>query len=606
MREGTSDTDRLKQAVKVSAYVAATLLIVAVAVTLAIRYEDEPDAVVEQTVLISVVPQTVAALPELNFTDITQAAGIDFVHENGATGDRFLPETMGGGLALFDFDVDGDLDLLFVNSEPWKTADSEIAKARSRLYENDGLGQFTDISESHLNLALYGMSPAIGDVNGDGYPDLFVTAVGQNKLFINRAGRKFEDSTESYQAGGESGAFSSCATFFDYDRDDDLDLFVCNYVNWSQEIDRAVDFRLTGVGRAYGPPTDFPGTTSWLYRNDGERFVDVTAEAGIAVVSEQTGAPIGKALAVSILDINGDGWQDALVANDTVRNFLFINNGDGTFSERGVEYGVAFDPSGSATGAMGLDVANYDNDAKLGLAIGNFANEMSSFYVGDSGSEVFSDDAIVVGIGAATRKVLTFGLFFFDVDLDGRVDLFSANGHIEPEISSVQASQSYAQQPQLFWNCGHDCPRTYQPVPTVNTALHDASVARGAAYGDLDGDGDLDIVVTNVGGMPRVIRNDIQTSNRWLTIGLHYRGGNRFGIGSVVRLIGENATQTRYVTRTRSYLAQFDVSAHFGLGSESEFTTLEITWPNGEGDIYPVTETNTRMTIEYMPRDAEM
>ncbi|MCY4129797.1 MAG: CRTAC1 family protein [Gammaproteobacteria bacterium] len=595
-----AESERLSRAVKGSAIVAGLLILIAACVIIFSQCEGSEVDVVEAQVPSSIVPTTDATVPILQFTNITDDAGIRFVHENGATGDRLLPETMGGGVGLLDFDLDGDLDLLFVDSSTWPDEQQDTGRTgRSLLYENNGLAQFTDVTDTHLDLSVYGMSPAIGDINGDGYPDLFVTAVGTNQLFLNQNGERFVNVTESYGAGGDPDAFSSCATFFDYDRDDDLDLFVCNYVGWSVEIDRAVDFQLTGVGRAYGPPTDFPGTSSWLYRNDGHSFTDVTDSAGIAVINEQTSELIGKALAVSVVDVNDDGWSDLIVANDTVRNFLFINNLNGSFTESGVEYGLAFDASGAATGAMGLDISHYSNDERLGIAIGNFANEMSSFYVNTPGANIFSDDAIVLGIGALTRKVLTFGLFFLDVDNDARIDLFSVNGHIEPEITMVQASQSYEQEPQLFWNCGNNCARPFQPVSTTNTALGLASVGRGAVYGDLDADGDLDIVVTNINSRPSVIRNDLKESNNWLNVRLDYQGSNQHGIGAIVRIKSHGKNQTRHITRTRSYLSQFDASAHFGLGQTSMIEEVEVIWPNGDRSTYFDVEVNQTTKFEY-------
>ena len=595
-----TETERLSRAVKGSGIAAGLLILIVACGVLLSQCERSQREVVEAPVPTSIVPIADATVPELRFTDITESAGIQFVHENGATGDRLLPETMGGGVASFDFDLDGDLDLLFVDSSTWPDEQAQTGRTgRSALYENNGHAQFKDVSETHLDLSAYGMAPAVGDFNGDRYPDVFITAVGSNLLFLNQNGESFIDVTETYGVGGVEDAFSTCATFFDYDRDDDLDLFVCNYVGWSVEIDQAVDFQLTGVGRAYGPPTDFPGTSSWLYRNDGHSFTDVTETAGIAVLNEQTNELIGKALAVSVVDVNRDGWSDLIVANDTVRNFLFINQLDGTFTEKGIEYGLAFDSSGAATGAMGLDVAHHSNDERLGIAIGNFANEMSSFYVNSTGLNIFSDDAIVLGVGALTRKVLTFGLFFFDVDNDGRIDLFSVNGHIEPEIALVQASQSYEQTPQLFWNCGANCARPFQPVRTQNTALGLASVGRGATYGDFDGDGDLDIVVTNVGGKPSVIRNDLGTTNNWLNVRLRYQDSNLNGIGATVQVTTSGTTQTRQITRTRSYLSQFGASAHFGLGQATSIDLVEITWPDGTRETFDEIDPNQSVQLLF-------
>ena len=406
--------------------------------------------------------------PAIPFKEIGLAAGVAFTHENGAYGERLLPETMGGGVAFLDYDGDGDQDLLLVNSASWPWRDE--MGATSRLYRNRGNGAFDDVSEdTGMDLRLYGMGVATGDYDGDGFVDVFVSAVGTNRLLRNVEGKRFVDATAEAGVAGAEDAWSTSAAFFDYDGDGDLDLFVCNYVSWSPAIDRAVDFRLTGIGRAYGPPTDFPGAHSYLYRNDEGAFVDVSAQAGIQVANPATGLAVGKALAARPLDANGDGWLDLAVANDTVRNFLYVNQRDGTFREDGIAAGIAFDPTGSATGAMGIDAAHYDNDGKLAIAIGNFANEMSSFYVARPGEDIFSDDAIVAGIGAPSRRALTFGLAFLDADLDGRLDMLAANGHVEPEIARVQASQRYAQPAQLFWNCGADCPRRFALVRRAAT-----------------------------------------------------------------------------------------------------------------------------------------
>ena len=527
---------------------------------------------------------TKAAAPPLPFTDITASAGIDFVHENGAYGERLLPETMGGGVAFFDYDNDGDADLLLVNSTAWP-GQPPVA-ATSRLYRNRGDGRFDDVTaEAGLALQLYGMGVAAGDYDGDGFVDLFVTAVGENRLLRNVAGERFVDATAAAGVAGSADAFSTGAAFLDYDHDGDLDLFVCNYVAWSPSIDRAVDFRLTGIGRAYGPPTDFPGTNSQLYRNDGDKFQDVSADAGIEVANAATGEPAGKALAVLPLDFDSDGWLDLAVANDTVRNFLFHNQGDGTFREVGVATGFAFDPTGSATGAMGMDAARYANDAKLGIAIGNFANEMSSFYVVRPNETVFTDDAIVAGIGAPSRRTLTFGLAFLDADLDGRLDLLAANGHVEPEISRVQASQRYAQPAQLFWNCGVECGGGFAlAADTGDLAV--PRVGRGAAYADIDGDGDLDLALTQPGRRAVLLRNDQALGNNWLRVALRTQTANRYAIGATVTATVGKERQLRTVMPSRSYLAQVELPLTFGVGNASRVERLEVQWPDGSMEIW--------------------
>ena len=521
--------------------------------------------------------------PPLPFADVTKAAGIDFAHETGAYGERLLPETMGGGVAFLDYDNDGDQDLLLVNSAPWPWRDGEPA-AGSRLYRNRGDGAFDDVSAAAgVDVPLYGMGVAVGDYDGDGFMDVYLTAVGRNRLLRNDGGRGFVDVTERAAVAGADDAWSTSAAFFDSDGDGDLDLFVCNYVGWSPAIDRAVDFRLTGIGRAYGPPTDFPGADSVLYRNDGGVFADVSAAAGIQVRHAATGAPVGKALGVRPLDVNGDRRLDLAVANDTVGNFLFVNQGGGVFRETGADAGFAFDAAGAATGAMGIDAARYANDDRLAIAIGNFANEMSSFYVQRPAERLFSDDAIIVGIGAPSRRALTFGLLFADIDLDGVADMIAANGHVEPQINRVQSSQRHAQAAQLFWNCGAACGWRY--ALTARTGdLAKPLVGRGAAYADIDHDGDLDLAITQAGGPPMLLRNDQNTGNRWARLTLAGAPPNRHAIGAVATLRTGDATQSRTVMPTRSYLAQVELPVTFGLGDARVVDEVVVRWPDGSAE----------------------
>jgi hypothetical protein len=455
-----------------------------------------------------------AALPRIPFVDVTAAAGIAFRHENGAEGERLLPETMGGGVAFTDLDGDELPDLLFVNSAPWPWSPRAGEPAPSALYLNAGDGRFVDATaQAGLGDGLYGQGVAVGDVDGDGLRDLFLTAVGPNRLYRNMGGGRFADVTVEAGVAGAADRWSTSAAFLDYDLDGDLDLFVANYVEWSRETDFEVDYRLAGIGRAYGPPTNFAGTDSYLYRNDGGRFTDVSAAAGVQVSNPATGRPAGKGLAVLVDDPDGDGWPDVLVANDTVRNFFFVNR-EGRFEEAGIDAGIAFDNSGAATGAMGIDAGYFGNDERYAVAIGNFANEMTSFYVAPDDGLLFTDEAIVAGIGPATRQVLSFGLFFFDADLDGRLDLLQANGHVEDEINLVQPSQQHRQPAQLFWNCG-GCPRPFVELPGERVGdLALARVGRGAAYADYDGDGDLDVVLTQAGGAPALMRNDQASGHR--------------------------------------------------------------------------------------------
>jgi hypothetical protein len=527
--------------------------------------------------------------PEADLSDVTAAAGIDFVHANGAFGERLLPETMGGGVAFFDFDGDGDQDLLFVDSGPWSFGPQVGPRSNTlRLYANDGQGRFAEVS-AEVGLSgqsFYGMGVAAADVTGNGYPDLFVTAVGPNRFFINHGGR-FEEATERAGLAGDAESWSTSAAFFDADGDGDLDLFVANYVQWSRKIDIDVDYRLTGIGRAYGPPTNFEGVQSYLYFNEGNgTFLDVSAEAGIHVNHPATDAPEGKALAVIPVDLNGDRLLDLMVANDTVRNFAFINQGGGSFVEQGTELGLGFDRNGLATGAMGIDAARFGNDERVAIAIGNFANEMSSFYVGHAGLGGFTDQSISQGIGAATRLALTFGVFFFDYDLDGRLDFLQANGHVENEINRVQSSQHYRQSGQLFWNCDAACPRTLQPVERDRVGdLNRALVGRGAAYADINGNGRLDVVLTQIAGPPLLLRNETRPEHHWLRVRLAGPAPNTGAIGAELRLEAGDMIQTRTVMPSRSYLSQVELPVSFGLGQLDQVDRLTVTWPDGEQQV---------------------
>ena len=562
------------------------------------REEGAPE-VVEEAVVTGPVAETTATPltpPEVKFTDITTPAGIDFVHVNGAYGGKLIPEAIGSGAAFFDYDNDGDPDLLLINSNYWPGHEAGDP-AKPALYRNDGNATFTDVTDqAGLAITPYGMGVAVADYDSDGWIDIYITALGKNYLFRNTGGQ-FTDVTDASGTAGADSDWSSMAAFLDYDNDNDLDLFVGNYVEWSREIDLEIDFRVTGLGRAIGAPNHFTGTNNRLYRNDGDgRFSDVSRAAGITVSDPGTDAPLGKALGIAILDYDADGWLDILVANDTVRNYLYHNLGDGRFEEVGALEGVAFDRNGRATGAMGVDAAWFRNDAEIGIGIGNFANEMSSLLVTADGQPPFVDEAILEGIGPDSRLALTFGLFFFDYDLDGRLDMFQANGHLETEINRVQPSQTYAQQAQLFWNCGEACRTRFIRVEDPGD-ISTPMVGRGAAYADIDADGDLDIVVVQSGRAAKLFRNDQQTGHNWLRVRLEGRPGNREAIGARVELTAGGITQRRMLMPTRSYLSQVELPLTFGLGNNTKVDSLVITWPAGETQTVPVEQINTTLTV---------
>jgi len=533
-----------------------------------------------------VAPLWAAEIPTVRFTDITRQAGITFVHENGAYGDKLLPETMGGGVAFFDFDNDGKPDLLFINSSYWPGHIPSGKKLPTMaLYHNQGSGKFQDVTAgSGLDVSLYGMGVAVGDYDNDGLVDVFITAVGGNHLFHNEGNGKFRDVTSEAGVGGWPDFWSSSAAWMDYDNDGKLDLFVCNYIRWSPALDLAAPYELPNIGRAYGPPRNFQGAFPYLYHNDGGgRFTEVSAQAGLQIKNPSTGQPMAKSLAVSPVDADNDGWIDLVVANDTVQNFLFHNLHDGTFKEIGARSGIAYDAYGLVRGAMGIDSARFRNDDALGIAIGNFANEMNALYVAQRDSLVFADEAINENFGPASQVLLKFGLFFFDYDLDGRLDVLTANGHLEPDINRVQSSQQYRQPAQLFWNRGDPKGFRFVAVPTEKCGddLFRPIVGRGSAFADIDGDGDPDVVLTQIAGPPLLLRNDQHLGHHWVRLKLVGTRSNRDAIGAWIKLRVAGHTFPRQVMPTRGYLSQSELPVTFGLGTATRVDDLEIVWPMG-------------------------
>lgn len=532
-------------------------------------------------------PDAAGEIPVARFTDITSQSGIRFSHLNGAYGEKLLPETMGGGVAFLDFDGDNQPDILLVNSGFWPGhAATNQSSNTLALYRNDGNGHFTDVTAgSGLTASFYGMGVATADYDNDGRPDIFVTAVGGNHLFHNEGKGKFVEVTTSAGVGGLTESWSTSAGWIDYDNDGKLDLFVCNYLRWSPELDRKANYELPRIGRAYGPPRNFTGAFPYLYHNDGNgHFTEVAAAAGLHLTNPATGLPFAKALAVAPVDVDNDGWIDLVVANDTVQNFLFRNQHDGTFKEIGARTGIAFDAYGLTRGAMGIDSGRFRNDSTLGIAIGNFANEMNALYVSQPDALVFADEAIKEGFGPASQRLLKFGLFFFDYDLDGRLDVLTANGHLEPEIEKVQADQHYRQPAQLFWNRGDKKGLGFLPVPVEKCGpdLFHPMVGRGSAFADIDNDGDLDVIITQIGGPPLLLRNDQRLGHHWLRLKLTGTTSNRDAIGAWIKVKAGGRTMARQVMPTRSYLSQSELPVTFGLGNATKVDSIEITWPRGK------------------------
>ena len=502
------------------------------------------------------------------FVDVTEQAGIRFTHVNGASGKKYLPETMGSGCAFFDFDSDGDQDILLVSSTTWPGAPS-AKTATAALYRNRGNGTFEDATKgSGFDRNLYGMGVATSDYDADGDPDVYLTALGPNVLLRNDGGGKFTDVTSAAGVGDEG--FGSSATWLDYDKDSDLDLFLLNYVQWSRETD--IYCSLDGKTKSYCTPESYNGASPVLYRNEGKgKFTDVTRDAGIH-------NPRGKGLGVAVFDFDEDGNLDLAVANDTQPNNLYKNNGNGTFTDIGVLAGIAFSESGVARGAMGIDAGDYDGSGRQSLVIGNFSNEMISLYHNE-GRGFFIDAAPVSEVGRASLLTLAFGAFFFDFDLDGLLDIFVANGHVENDIQAVQQRVTYAQPPHLFRNLGQS--RFRDVAKEVGPELGRPVVARGAAHGDIDSDGDLDLLVTTNGGRAYLYRNDLLTPPLWVGFRLRGTASNRDGIGARIRLTAGGKTQTSTVKSSTGYLSQSQLPVVFGLGKSSAVEKVEILWPSG-------------------------
>ncbi|HET8926140.1 MAG TPA: CRTAC1 family protein [Candidatus Acidoferrum sp.] len=508
-----------------------------------------------------------------HLTDVTNAAGIQFQHKSGGYGGKLLPETLGSGCAFLDYDADGWQDILLVNGMDWPGHKRQ--RSTLRLYRNNRNGTLTDVTKSAgLDMEMYGMGVAVGDYNNDGFPDIFITCVGQSRLFRNTGRGTFLDVTRSSGLFGRQG-FSTSAVWLDYDRDGLLDLFVCNYVRWSPEHD--VFCSLDGSHKSYCTPEAYRGDTCWLFHNRGDgTFEDVTATSGIFDSSS-------KSLGVAMFDYDQDGWPDLLVANDTQPNKLYRNLRNGKFRDVAVEAGLAFSTEGKARAGMGVDAGDFENSGKPGVAITNFDNEMTGLYRATK-TGVYDDIATIAGIGAASRNTLGFGCLFLDVDLDGYLDLAVANGHIDETVRNIRGNVGYAQPPQLFLNLGNG--KFRDVAQEVGGGFESPKVARGLAYGDFDRDGDLDILMTTNNGPAYLYRNDHDAHPR--SIRFHLKGlkSNRDAIGSSVRIYYDGQMQSRMVRGGSSYLSQSELPVTFGLGQREKIDRIVIDWPSGRTEEY--------------------
>ena len=532
----------------------------------------------------------------LRFTEIAAEAGIDFEHVTGAFGEKWMPETLGSGAAFLDYDGDGSPDLLLVNSDWWPGQEGSGERPTQRLYRNLGDGRFADrTAAAGLDLSLYGMGAAVADYDGDGDPDIYLTAVGPNRLLRNDGGT-FTDVTAITGVSGDPPggppAWSTGAAWVDVNLDGWLDLYVCNYVRWTPETDLFTT--MDGMTKSYATPQHYEGESCRLYRNagNGSRFADVTEAAGVL-------NPNGKSLGVAVTDFNTDGWPDLVVANDTQRNFLYRNEGDGTFVDIAVRAGVAFDEAGRARAGMGVDVADLDGQGRWSIVIGNFAHEPLALFT-RIGDDLFQDRAGAARLSRPTLVPLTFGVAFADFDLDGSLDIVAANGHIEPGINAVKQEQTFAQRPQLFMGDGSGGFTDASGV--VGADFREAFVGRGVATADIDDDGDLDLLVTVNGGAPRLFRNELPVATG---IGVRLAGAapNRDALGALVTVYAAGRAQRRFVSTGSSYLSQSAFAPLlFGLGEARGADSVVVRWPqSGRATQMGPVMVGTMVTIQETP-----
>jgi hypothetical protein len=522
----------------------------------------------------------------IQFTDVTEQAGIHFKHNTGAFGKKYLPETMGNGACFLDYDNDGWQDILIVNSMDWP--EHKTGKSYSALYHNNHDDTFTDVTkQAGLAVEMYGLGCAVADYDNDGYEDIYITGVGGNRLFHNLGNGKFADVTA--KAGVGDGGFSTSAVWFDYDNDGKLDLFVANYVEWSTAKDQYCS--LDGKNKSYCTPQAYKGQSSTLYHNKGNgMFEDVTKRAGLY-------DPASKALGIALLDYDNDGWLDLFVANDTEPNKLYHNNHNGTFADVAVGAGIAFGEAGTARAGMGTDAADYDNSGRESLVLGNFTNEGMALYHNDGGG-LFTDEAPSSGISRMSLQSLTFGCFFFDYDLDGKLDIFAANGHVSDDINVVQPTVKYSQPPHLFRNLGNN--KFEEVTNQLGKALQQPIVGRGGAYGDFDNDGDLDLLITGNHGPTRLLRNLNGNQNDVLRVKTVGTKSNRDGIGTKVTMITKKGERLMRMVKTgSSYLSQSELPLTFGLGKPGTESgvRLEIVWPSGQKDSIADVKPNQFITL---------
>ena len=509
------------------------------------------------------------------FEESSGSAGISFQHTDGSSGRYFIVETLASGVILFDYDLDGDLDIYFVNGRPLPPTPEGDSAATNALYENDGKARFRDVTQERgVPGTRFGTGGAAADYDGDGDLDLYVCQYGSNVLYRNEGkekGWKFTDVTAAAKV--DDTRFSAGASFVDIDRDGDLDLYVTNYCAVNFETDKPCE---TNGYKTYCAPSQYQPAGDSLFKNNGDgTFLSITDASGIGKLR-------GRGMGVVSADFDQDGWQDIYVANDGSANFLLLNQKNDSFGDQGLTAGVAYSAHGDEQGSMGVDTADFNQDGRLDVIVTNYQKQLNALYTAHTDA-FYLDLAMKQGLGETCLPMVSWGTKFFDGDNDGRLDLFIANGHLEDQIDKFDQSSVYRQRNQLFWNAGSH--RLQDITRNAGSGLAERFSSRGAAFGDLDRDGDIDIVVSNSRARPSLLLNQASGKNHWIQLAL--RGErNIFAIGASVSLSTPTGTQTSVVAAGASYISQNDLTLHFGLGSSDSPVSAEVRWPRGTTETF--------------------